>query len=80
MSLMANVTGDKDSVAQTKLENQRRRNPDTAPVEEVAKVTSTSSANNNKAKLRKDKKKDRGKALVRPSPPSLKPSASSIFT
>lgn len=59
---MANVTGDKDSEAQSKLESQRRRNPENAPVEEVV---TTSSANNNKAKIRKDKKKDRGKALVR---------------
>ena len=58
---MANVTGDQDTVAQSKLENQRRRNPDTAPV--VEEVT-TSKANIDKAKLRKDKKKDRGRALV----------------
>jgi hypothetical protein len=63
---MANVTGDQDSVAQTKLENQRRRNPDTAPIPEIQ----TSKANIDKSKLRKDKKKDRGKALVSPQTPT----------
>lgn len=58
MSLMANITGDKDSVVQTKLENQRRRNPDNASVTET-------STNVDKAKLRQDRKKDRSKALVR---------------
>lgn len=56
---MANVTGDKDSIVKTKLDNQRRRNPENAPPEP------STSTNIDKSKLRHDKKKDRNRALVR---------------
>jgi hypothetical protein len=62
MSLMADVTGGKDSIVQNKLDKQRQRNPSKPAIPEPT----TSAANVDKAKLRHDKKKDRNRALVRP--------------